>query len=258
VEQDLDASTDRRGLRVHVLETDGAQPPNQLFSVQAPPGVRVDEATAAKLGPNILLTFSTRYGAPGPPDFEGRDDYDDPVCPGQPATWLELRDRAGHPIAAKRLDGYLVTSAQTSSDGGAVLGGALTTDCAQGRKAVVFTVDDGLAARQLYLDRATGDSEVRALGFAGNRLAVAAAKIDVLDYRGPAPKPLTARTYSASGMLLMLGADGAATAPKMLDSGGDLFLDDVAADDEGELVVGGALGGEAALFRFAQARDEQR
>ena len=52
-------------------------------------------------------------------------------------------------------------------------------------------------------------------------------------------------------MLLTLGPDGAVSAPKLLDSGSNLYLSDIDASRPGEALLGGALGGQAVVMRLS-------
>jgi hypothetical protein len=54
-------------------------------------------------------------------------------------------------------------------------------------------------------------------------------------------------------MLFTLARDGTASARKMLDSGSNLYVDDADASVPGDIVVGGSIGGDAAVFHLSAA-----
>jgi hypothetical protein len=177
----------------------------------------------------------------------------------EPVTRIELRDgRTGASRQMRELRGYVVTAA-SATEGGVLLGGSYATGCGKSARGVVLAVDAGLASRPIYEDASLGVSEFRALrSLPGGRTLVAANKENVLDYRpGGAQANVYAmtdlqRTYS--GMLLILGRDGKASAPTMLDTGLNVFLSAAETDGPGRVVVGGSLGGGAALVRLTEAR----
>jgi hypothetical protein len=186
------------------------------------------------------------------------DDYDDPLCSTQAFTRIERRDgRTGALQQMRELPGYVVTAA-AATDGGVLLGGSRAAGCGAPARGVVVAVDAGLATRAVYEDATLGVSEVRALrSLPGGRTLVAANKENVLDYR---PAALGADVYAMtdlqrtySGMLLTLGRDGKASAPTMLDTGLNVFLSAAETDGPGRVVVGGSVGGGAALVRLTAA-----
>ena len=101
---------------------------------------------------------------------------------------------------------------------------------------------------------------MRALGATTDGGAlIAAAKLSQVDYRtGPLARPdpyaPSAMKTHVGAMLLTLGPDGAVSAPKLLDSGSNLYLSDIDASRPGEALLGGALGGQAVVFRLTSER----
>ncbi len=58
---------------------------------------------------------------------------------------------------------------------------------------------------------------------------------------------------SSSGLVLILARDGKASAPTLVDTGRNVFLSAAEIDGPGRLVVGGSVGGGAALLRLSDA-----
>lgn len=57
---------------------------------------------------------------------------------------------------------------------------------------------------------------------------------------------------SYSGMVLTIGPDGMVSQPRRLNSGGNLFLFNLEASDPDTVMLGGGIGGEAAVFRLSR------
>ena len=255
----LRSSTIGRTAQLRLFTVDAALAPRTLAAFDLPAGMSVTQATVTRLGKDLLLTYTDRAMAPAERPATTEDDYDDPLCATEPVTRVELRDgRTGDLRRMRELHGYVVTAA-SASDGGVLLGGSHATGCGKPARGVVLAVDGTLAPRPIYEDASLGVSEVRALRpLPGGRTLVAANKENVLDYRpGGARADIYAmtdlqRTYS--GMLLILGRDGKASAPTMLDTGLNVFLSAAETDGPGRVVVGGSVGGGAALVRLTEAR----
>ncbi|WP_334161579.1 hypothetical protein [Phenylobacterium sp.] len=60
------------------------------------------------------------------------------------------------------------------------------------------------------------------------------------------------RTFS--GMVVVLDRDGRASAPRLLDSGSHVLVTAVEASHPADVLVGGALAGEAAIFHLDAGR----
>ncbi|WP_374574539.1 CHAT domain-containing protein [Phenylobacterium sp.] len=240
---------------LHVMSLDAKLKPQPMFDV-TPPAAFLDEATITPVGPNLILTYTERYPPPDQPVLLGEDDFDQPLCRRPPITWVELREAAsGTLIASRRLDGWMAASVALQ-DGAILLGGGVQPSCTAELKAAVARLDADLAPAPVWTDASPGTSEVRALAALGDGSTfVAARKANVLDYapleaRAKAEAQGAAPSTTYSGMLLTLDATGRVKAEKMLDSGGDLFVFSAEAGDPGDILVGGALGGEAAIFHL--------
>jgi hypothetical protein len=155
------------------------------------------------------------------------------------------------------VDGVAAVAALPMQGGGAWLGGSRADGCNGERKATVIALDAGLKPRTLYVDDTLGASEVRALApLPHGRLFVAAYKESLFDYR-PATAPTGAagvlagrRSYST--LVLALDQGGRATPPKPLDAGADVLPTAALADDDGgDLLLGGSLAGQAAIFHLS-------
>jgi CHAT domain-containing protein len=259
-EPEMRRATVGKPARLHLLSVDAALEPRTLADIDLPLGMSVTEATVTPLGNSLLLTYTDRAMALAARPPMSEDDYDDPLCLTEAVTRIELRDaRTGLLRQMRELRGYVVIAA-SPRPGGVLLGGSRKAGCDGQPKAAVLSVDAKLATRAVYEDASPGVSEVRALhALPDGRTLAAGNKENVLDYRPAGPRADVyamsdlQRTYS--GMLLTLARDGTASAPTMLDSGGNVFLS--AAEDEGpgRLVVGGSVGGGAALVQLTEARD---
>ena len=144
----------------------------------------------------------------------------------------------------------------SAADGG-LLGGSRKTACEAESRGVVFALDAQLRPKPIYADETLGLSEVRALkALPGGRTLVVANKQNVLDYRntggGQDAYAMTDLQRSSSGLVLILGRDGKASPPTMVDTGRNVFLSAAETDGPGRLVVGGSVGGGAALVRLSE------
>jgi hypothetical protein len=143
--------------------------------------------------------------------------------------------------------------------GGAVwLAGATTDTCGDEAKAVVLALAPDLATRPVYADPTLGASEVRSLTpLPGGRALVAASKEAVVDVRTPAlpapdPYRLGALPLTLGGMVLVLGRDGRAGPVRRLEAGGSVFVSGADASRPDDILLGGTLGGEAAIFHLSE------
>jgi CHAT domain-containing protein len=233
------------GVAVRVFETQASLQPRLLFET-APQGVAsLDEATLTAWGDDLLLTYSERHTRTATGLSE--DDFENRPCLGPPITWVELRDRGtGVLKASRRLEGWMVAAAVVHGDR-LILAGARRDGCVEEFQASAAGLDRSLDLEPLYLDRSLGASEVRAMTPLGDgRILLAARKENLLDYRATGSG--ADKTYS--GLALTLDAAGKASAAKLIDSGGDLFLFAAAPGSPGQAYVGGAMGGAATLFRL--------
>ena len=239
----------------HLLTVDDTLQPAPLVDIDLPPGLSVSEATLRMRGGDLLVTYTDRSAprADRPPTTE--DDYDTPLCYNEPTTWVELRNpRTGALKASAQLKGYVVSAA----DGG-LLGGSRKTGCEAESRGVVFALDAQLRPRPLYADETLGRSEVSALkALPSGRTLVVANKQSVLDYRdtggGQGVHAMTDLQHSYSGLVLILARDGKVSPPTMVDTGRSVFLSAAETDGPGRLVVGGSVGGGAALVRLGRGR----
>lgn len=256
-----DAPADGGG-RLHVLELTARLQPRLLFTVDAPPGFKLSEATITPLGADLLVTYATREAPPLRLPVISDDDYDTPYCLTEPVTWLELRDgRTGARKAAREVRGLGVVTALASPGGGVLLGGSTRAACGEEGRATVVVADPLLQTRTLYLDGGLGASEVRALAaLPGGRTFVAASKENVVTYRRPdvagaaRANPYAASPFAStfSGLLVTLDRKGAVSAPKLLDSGSSIYVTATDASRSDDILLGGALAGQAAIFHLTE------
>jgi CHAT domain-containing protein len=243
--------------RFAAFRIDAAAAPRPFFEVELPKGADVDTAAAVRQGDALIVAYTDRF-APVAARPYLNDDYDQTLCGAEPFTWIEVRDAgAGTLRASKLMRGLVITSATTAPDGRILLAGSLQQGCAAEARAVVISVDAQLALSPVFLDASLGASEVRALAPAGAKVLVVASKDKVTDFmrRGgnatPGAYAMGDLRSQKTGMLLSLGPGGAASAPRMLDSGFDLFLSAADASDPGDILLGGSLGGQAAVFHLS-------
>lgn len=244
----------REGDRLRVMLADRGASPRLLFEIAPPEAVSIDDATITPVGERLLVTYTTRYPTP-PRRPLIEDDYDTPLCMGVPVTRAELRDgKTGALVASQLLTGWTATSAMARG-GDVLLGGGVMAACETELRAGVIALDAGLRPRVMFEDKSLGRSEVRALTSAPDGTAVVAAiKASQVDYRAAmaaiAPDQPEEITTHYSGMIVRLGADGSAAAPKLLDSGSNIYLSAADASRPSEVLLGGSLGGAAVVFRL--------
>lgn len=252
------AAGGRDGDRLRVMLIDRGAAPRLLFEIAAEGGVSIDEATITPMGERLLVTYTARQSAP-PRRPLVEDDYDAPRCMGVPITRAELRDgRTGALVTSQQLTGWTAPSAVARGEE-VLLGGGVMASCETELRAGVVALDAGLRPRVLFEDKSLGRSEVRALAAAPDGALLAAAiKASQVDYRATttarfAPYAPEEMQTHYSGMIVQLGADGAAAAPKLLDSGSNIYLSAGDASRAGEPLLGGSLGGAAVVFRLRTA-----
>ena len=241
---------DAGGGRLHVLEVGQDLEPRPLFVAQAPPGARLSTATLLTVGDRLLVTYTAEHATPeaAPAGFE---DYDALACSTRRTTWAEWRDpETGALLKSAVLPDFAFVASAAGPHGRVLLGGSWRSGCEGERQAVVVAIDEALSPQVLHLDESLGASEVRALqGLPDGGTFVAAYKENLVDF-APAGAALGAgRSYST--LVLTLDARGRAGPAKLLDAGSDVLPNALLVDDRGGVLLGGALGGQAALFRFA-------
>lgn len=253
---------DAGGPRLRLLKVDAGLEPRMLADFAAPSGAYVDDATVTVVGSDLFVTYTDRMArrAASP---ETLDDWETRYCLGERVTWIERRDgRTGALKASREIRGLAVVAAVAARGGEVLLGGSATAACGEDAQAAVLALDAKLATRSLYRDGTIGASEVRALGLLPKEgVIVAASKQAVLDIRPPAAPALAADPYrlgilpfSLAGMVFALSRDGRVSPPRMLDSGSTVFVTSLDASQPGDVLLGGSLGGEAAIFHLRAER----
>lgn len=249
---------DGRSSRLTLLSVDERLQPRRLAEIQAPSGGRLENATVSPLRDDLVVTYTA--SAPRLATTERPlDDYDVPVCGWERVTWIERRDgRTGELQSRRQVRGLNVVEALGGADG-VWVAGSTRPACGGETRAVVLAMDGALNTRPLWADETLGASEVRALGaLPDGRAYIAASKEAVFDIRLPAIPGATPDPYrlgdlpkSFGGMVVVLARDGRASAPRMLEAGGSVFVTSIDASDPRDVLVGGTLGGEAAIFHLA-------
>ena len=236
-------------LRVFRVTQDLA--PAELFEVAAPPSAFVSNATVTPVGDRILLTYTVNNRRADPPS-PGLDDYEAMACRLNHTTWLELRDLSGKALKSVTLTDVAAVAALAVGDGTALIAGYRRQGCEGDRQALVMAVGRDLATRTLYVDESLGASEVRAMAAApGGRTLVAAHKESLTDYApiGAAAPLFFGRNFAT--LLLTLDAAGRPSAPKLLDAGSNVLPTVALAQPNGQVLVGGSLGDQAAIFHVS-------
>lgn len=249
---EIDLRNQGEGGRLQVLLVGRDLAVQPLFAMETPGRASIRSAALANLGEHLLLAVAYELRSEDRPTF---DDYDMPACRTRLATRLELRDRATGVLLKEAVLADVAVSTALEDRGRVLLGAARRSACVFDQKAEVMAVDASLAPVSLYLDDTTGASEIRALSRAGrDRIVAAGMKENVVEIRAAAPittfDPFNLAPYAdtSSGMMVLLG-DKAPVA-ELLDSGANIYVD-AAAPTESGFVLGGALGGQAALFHLS-------
>lgn len=224
------------------------------FETEQPDARFSADATLTPSGAAMLATFSYRMLPVDDRPPPAADDYDQPLCFTEPATGLELRDPdTGALVKRQGVRRLLVTAAVTRPDGRVFIAGAVSLPCAlpgDGR-AVILEVTPDLATRLVYVDESLGSSEVRTLALTPDGgIAAAGRKTSVIDQSllgGAAGDPATSRT---NGLVIWIDpAERART--RLISAGADVFLNGI--DVQGpQTIVGGSVGGHAAMIRLSQ------
>lgn len=249
------------GGRLHLIDIHPDRPPRLLATLHAP-GRKITGAAIAAVGERLLVAWSDDQ-VPRAGEASWVDDYDVPACPMDRLTRAELLDaRTGARLAAVDLPGLVAVAAAPGPRGSVLLGGSQRAGCAEA-KATLLALDAALKPRTLWTDASLGASDVRALAILPDgRTLVAASKANVVDYLPvDLAKARTAKPYAVlpfvdtfSGLLVTLDRNGRAGAPKLLDSGSNLYVTALDASRPGEILLGGAIAGQAAIFRLEETR----
>ncbi|MBW8815132.1 MAG: CHAT domain-containing protein [Caulobacterales bacterium] len=228
--------------------------PRTLFEVRAGRSGGIDAATLTPVNGDLMLTYTIRYAPLSVPAPAGWDDYDDALCASEPVTWIELHDGRTGALKASREVRDLDVNAAVARGREVWLGGATRGACGEDEHAAIQAVDLRLSTRPLYVDTSVGASWIWSLSAtpAGGAFA-AGSKQSVLDFgvvRVAAPVALGAPT-GTSGLVFTLGPRGQASPPTLLASGSDVYVNGGDASRPDDILLPGALGGNAVVFHFA-------
>lgn len=262
VDADLHGRTSAdREPSVRVYEVDAALAPRLLFEMSAPGVDGYPQVTLAHLGGSLLITLTggTEGGAGATATL---DDFDSPLCLPRPLTRAELRDlKTGERLAYAELPGALVASATGRGDR-FVVGGSVVSHCDAGRRAMVATLDRSLTLAPWWTDAGFGDSEVRSLALAPDgTLVIGAQEILRLDHRpagsgdfGSVQRTLRRTDFRAQALVRLSEGPGRVSEPLVLSAGSHVFVSDLDASRADEILLGGGVGGEAAILRLRRTR----
>lgn len=257
---------DGLGSALSVFEVDAALQPRLLFEIAGSSHDGLDNATLSILGGDLIITYSDRSAPLAAPAALPHDDYDYPLCITEPVTWIERRDaRTGVLKSRREVRGLQVETTWVRARD-IVLGGAETSACGGEAQGVVMALALDLTARPMWRDDSLGQSIVWSLGeLPGGRLLVAASKQAVVNFATPLAPSATRDIYrirdqkrANGGMVLVLDRTGRASAPRMLDSGAGVFVDGMDATQPDDILLGGSVGGEAAIFHLADTLGQSR
>jgi len=244
--------------RLSVYVVDGAATPRLLFEVETPGALPIAAATFTPVGEALLVTYSARAVFPYPEPRFFRDDYDRPPCGQEALTRVELRDVASGALKGEaELRGHLINAAIEGPGGEILLGGSVQGTCAGQARATVVAVDKALKTRPLYRDESLGVSDVRTLAaLPDGRVFAAASKDNTVEFRPARKGPVAVSEADVAqglfgGMLFMIGRDGRASAPVLIDAGTSLFVTSSEAGVAGDILLGGAVGDRPAIFHLA-------
>ena len=249
-----------------VFEVDATLQPRRLFEITGPGRDGLDSATLTASGGDLIISWTDRTAPLAAPSALPADDYDFPLCSSEPVTWIERRDaRTGLLKSTREVRGLQVeTTAVRGRD--ILLGGAVTPACGAEAQGVVLTLAPGLKTRTFWRDNSMGQSVVWSLGdLPGGRLLVAASKQGVVDFAAPSAIGAKRDIYRTrdlkranGGMVLVLDQRGRASVPRMLDSGAGVFVNGLDASRPDDILLGGSLGSEAAIFHLADTVGAKR
>ncbi len=257
---------DRSAHRLRIFEADAALQPRLLFEITGNGRDGLDNATMAVVGGDLIITYTDRTAPFASPPVIPDDDYDFPLCSSEPVTWIERRDaRTGVLKAAREVRGLQVETTSAGKDH-MLLGGAVTSACGAEAAAVVLRLAPDLKTQSFWRDDSLGQSIVWSLGeLSGGRLLVAASKQGVVDFTAPSAIGEKRDIYRTrdlqranGGMVLVLDRQGKASAPRMLDSGAGVFINGMDVSRADDILLGGSLGGEAAIFHLTDTAGARR
>jgi hypothetical protein len=238
---------------------DGAKPrPMLSFEVERPIDPLTFSVVATASG--YILVHSNRWQAQG--ETRGRmDDYDITGCVSRPVTWLEMRDRSGRLVKSRQVEGFAAAAVLRAAAGEILLAGTGRSDCFAEEHARIERLGADLELERWYEDKAAGASRARAIAQSADRRIILLINRDELvdvDL-----KPATALSFPEStlgmdnyvtGEIVLLSEQANALDTLYLDAGSDVFISTLDASDPNDVVIGGGVGDEAALFHVVLGR----
>lgn len=238
---------------------DAAQPrPMLSFEVERRIDPRTFNVIATATG--YILVYSNRWEPQG--ETRGRlDDYDISSCVSRPVTWLEMRDRSGKLLKTRQVEGFAAAAALRTAAGEILLAGTGRSDCFAEEHARVERLASDLELERWYEDKAAGASRVRAIAQSADRRIILLVNRDNLVDVDPKPAAALSFPESTLGMdeyvtgeVTLLSERGDAIDTLYLDAGSDVFISTLDASDSNDVVIGGGVGDEAALFHVTLGR----
>lgn len=238
---------------------DAAKPrPMLSFEVERPIDPLTFSVIATASG--HLIAHSNRWQPQG--ETRGRlDDYDITSCTSRPVTWLEIRDLGGRLLKSRQVEGFAAATALRTAAGDILLAGTGRSDCFAEEHARIERLGTDLELTPWYEDKAAGASRVRALAQMADRRIILLVNRDKLVDVNLSPSAILSFPESTLGMdnyvtgeVALLSEQGDAIDTLYLDAGSDLFISALDASDPNDIVIGGGVGDEAALFHVTLGR----
>lgn len=232
---------------VRIMVRDGSAPPQLLAAVEALGGEALDYATATPLGLDLIVTLTARRARLASPPTYTLDDWDDPLCVSEPVTWIQRRDgQTGALKTSVAVRGLDIATALPMGRS-LWLGGSRTPGCGVASEAVVLALEGDLATRLIHSDQTPGASAVWSLSaLPGGRTLVAATKVASVD----APPA----GWAVSGLMFILGRDGRASTPKLLDAGAPVFVNRADTQNPHDIRLAGGIAGEGVVLHLSVGR----
>ncbi|MDB5699711.1 MAG: hypothetical protein JWN69_2515, partial [Alphaproteobacteria bacterium] len=238
---------------------DGAKPrPMLTFEVDRPIDPRTFSVIATASG--YVIVDSNRWQPQG--ETRGRlDDYDIASCTSRPVTWVEMRDRGGRLLKSRQVEGFAAAATLRTAAGEILLAGTGRSDCFAEEHARVERLAPDLELAPWYEDKTAGSSRVRAIAQLADRRIILVVNRDNLVDIEPAPPAAVSFPDSTLGMenyvtgeVTLLSDRGDAVDTLYLDAGSDLFVSALDTSDPNDILIGGGIGDEAALFHVMLGR----
>lgn len=203
------------------------------------------------------MAFSDRSSAGN--SVATSDDWNVYGC-ALPSTQVQFWDASGRLEREVQVPGLALNASDGRRGFPVLLAGALQESCVAQQAGALFVLDDALRPRLLFKDKDPTASTFQAVARTlSGQVAITSLRTNISDV--PQPRTAGAVSYAesyaeisqrqrVSGQLILLNAAGSEEARYSLESGSDIFLRTIDGSEPGKLLVGGAVGDQAALLWF--------